>query len=40
LAPGDDIWHERLEKFVIDIKQDGRLNLAAQRHNLKPILAQ
>ena len=40
IAPGDDIWHARLEKFVIDIKQDGRLNLAAQRHNLKPILAQ
>lgn len=40
MTPGDDIWHARLEKFVSDIKQDGRLNAAAQRHNLKPILAQ
>ena len=39
LAKGDDRWHARLEKFVSDIKRDGRLQLAAQRHQLELILA-
>ncbi len=39
LAPGDDAWYNRLEKFVSDIKRDGRLQAAAKRHQLEPILA-
>jgi ABC-type amino acid transport substrate-binding protein len=39
LKPGDDAWHTRLEKFVSDIKQDGRLMTAAKRHKLDPIVA-
>ena len=39
MTPGDDIWYERLEKFVRDIKRDGRLQAAARQHHLEPILA-
>ncbi|OIP18888.1 MAG: amino acid ABC transporter substrate-binding protein [Comamonadaceae bacterium CG_4_9_14_3_um_filter_60_33] len=39
MAPGDDVWHERMEKFVRGIKQDGRLQAAARQHQLEPILA-
>ncbi|OIN94147.1 MAG: amino acid ABC transporter substrate-binding protein [Comamonadaceae bacterium CG1_02_60_18] len=39
LAPGDDVWHARLDKFVADVKADGRLQAAAKRHQLEPILA-
>ncbi|NCP39603.1 MAG: amino acid ABC transporter substrate-binding protein [Rhodoferax sp.] len=38
MAPGDDVWHTRLEKFVTDVKRDGRLQTAAKRHQLEPIL--
>jgi ABC-type amino acid transport substrate-binding protein len=38
MAPGDEAWHARLEKFVSDVKRDGRLLTAAQRHHLEPIL--
>lgn len=39
MVPGDDIWHARLEKFVADIKRDGRLLAAAKRYRLDPIVA-
>lgn len=38
LWPGDDVWYRRLERFVSDIKADGRLLAAARRHNLEAIL--
>lgn len=38
MKPGDDAWHARLERFVADIKQDGRLLAAARRHKLDPIV--
>ena len=39
INPGDDVWHARLERFVSDIKHDGRLMDAAKRHKLEPIVA-
>jgi len=39
VQPGDDEWHARLERFVSDIKRDGRLMSAAKRHKLDPIVA-
>lgn len=36
---GDDIWHARMERFVSDVKRDGRLMVAAKRHKLEPIVA-
>ena len=39
VKPGDDAWHARLERFVGDVKRDGRLLEAAKRHKLDPILA-
>jgi len=39
LEPGDDVWHARLERFVSDVKRDGRLRAAARRHQLEPIVA-
>lgn len=38
VRPGDDAWHERLERFMRDIKRDGRLMSAARRHKLDPIV--
>lgn len=38
LRPGDDPWHARLERFVAQVKQDGRLLAAARRHGLAPIV--
>jgi len=38
IKPGDDIWFERVEAFVQQVKQDGRLRTAAQKHKLTPIL--
>ncbi len=38
LKPGDDVWHARMERFVNDIKRDGRLMTAAKRHKLDPIV--
>jgi ABC-type amino acid transport substrate-binding protein len=39
MKPGDDAWHARLERFVADVKRDGRLLAAAKRHQLEPIVA-
>lgn len=39
MKPGDDAWHARLEKFVADIKRDGRLLASAKLHGLSPIVA-
>ena len=39
MKPGDDGWHARLERFVSDIKRDGRLLASAKQHNLSPIVA-
>jgi cyclohexadienyl dehydratase len=38
MQPGDDVWYARLERFVGDVKRDGRLASAAQRHKLLPII--
>ncbi|MFT3849503.1 MAG: ABC transporter substrate-binding protein [Propionivibrio sp.] len=38
MAKGDDAWHARIERFVADIKRDGRLKNAAKRCKLEPIL--
>jgi len=38
IRPGDDRWHARLERFVAEIKADGRLRAAAQRNDLLPIM--
>ena len=38
IKPGDDIWHARLERFVSDIKRDGRLLTAAKRYQLEAIV--
>jgi ABC-type amino acid transport substrate-binding protein len=38
VAPGDDSWLERIDKFVTDIKRDGRLLNAAKAFKLDPIL--
>ena len=34
----DDIWYQRMERFVRDVKRDGRLLAAAKRHKLEPIV--
>ncbi len=39
LKPGDDPWFARVERFVAEVKRDGRLREAARRHNLEAILA-
>jgi len=38
MAPGDEKWALRLEKFVRDIKKDGRLMKSALRYKLNPIV--
>lgn len=38
MQQGDDRWHARLERFMVDIKRDGRLQAAAVRHKLEPIV--
>ena len=37
VKPGDERWYARVERFVADIKRDGRLRAAAQLHKLDPI---
>jgi ABC-type amino acid transport substrate-binding protein len=37
IAPGDERWLARLDRFVADIKRDGRLLAAARRHRLEAI---
>ena len=39
LAQGDAPWLARIERFVTDIKRDGRLREAARRHKLEPIVS-
>jgi ABC-type amino acid transport substrate-binding protein len=36
---GDNAWYARVERFMSDIKRDGRLMAAARRHKLDPIVA-
>ena len=38
MAPGDDQFYERVEKFLADIKRDGRLLQYAKRYGLDPIV--
>lgn len=38
VQPGDDTWYARLERFVADIKRDGRLLDSARRHQLDAIV--
>jgi hypothetical protein len=40
VAPGDDAWLARIDKFVADIKRDGRLLNAARAFKLEPIIIQ
>ncbi len=37
VAPGDDAWLARVDRFVADIKRDGRLLDAARAAKLEPI---
>ncbi len=39
MKPGDDTWYARIERFMSDIKRDGRLLDAARRHKLDAIVA-
>lgn len=39
VAPGDAAWLERVNAFVAAIKADGRLETAAARYKLTPIVA-
>lgn len=39
VKPGDDEWLRQVNKFVNDIKRDGRLNEAAKRYGLSEIVA-
>jgi cyclohexadienyl dehydratase len=38
VKPGDDAWFQRVDRFVSDVKRDGRLMAAARRHQLEPIV--
>jgi cyclohexadienyl dehydratase len=38
VAPGDDRWLARVDRFVADIKRDGRLLSAARASKLEPIV--
>lgn len=37
VAPGDEEWLSRIDRFVADIQRDGRLLAAARRHRLDAI---
>lgn len=39
MQQGDPAWHDRLERFVRDIKQDGRLMRAAKHNKLDAIVS-
>ena len=39
MLPGDDAWHARIERFVADVKRDGRLRAAARRNQLEAIVS-
>lgn len=38
VAPDDETWLRRVDRFVVDIRKDGRLLAAARRHQLDPIV--
>jgi ABC-type amino acid transport substrate-binding protein len=38
VAPGDDAWLARVDRFVADVKRDGRLLAAARAFKLEPIV--
>ncbi|MTW20260.1 ABC transporter substrate-binding protein [Allochromatium palmeri] len=38
MAPGNDAFHARVERFIRAVKTDGRLLDAARRHGLEPIV--
>ena len=38
MLPGDDAWHARVERFVGDVKRDGRLLDSAKRYGLEAIV--
>ena len=38
MKPGDDAWYARVERFMSDIRRDGRLVASAGRHKLDPIV--
>ena len=38
VKPGDDAWLATVDEFVLRIKRDGRLEAAARRHGLGPIV--
>jgi ABC-type amino acid transport substrate-binding protein len=38
VAPGDDAWLARVDRFVSDVKKDGRLLAAARANQLEPIV--
>jgi cyclohexadienyl dehydratase len=38
VAPGDEKWALRMEQFVRDVQQDGRLMKATTRYKLNPIV--
>jgi cyclohexadienyl dehydratase len=38
VKPGDDEWFTQLDAFVVRIQRDGRLQAAAARHSLLPIV--
>lgn len=37
MQQGDDIWHQRIERFMQKAKQNGQLMAAIKRHKLDPI---
>ena len=37
VKPGDDRWYARIERFMSDVKRDGRLAAATRRHKLELI---
>ncbi|WP_247876917.1 ABC transporter substrate-binding protein [Azospirillum brasilense] len=39
VAPGDPLWLDRVNRFVDAVKRDGRLETAAARFRLTPIVA-
>lgn len=38
VAPGDDAWLARVDRFVAEMKKDGRLLAAARANQLEPIV--
>jgi len=38
MRPGDDRWHARVEQYLQQVRRNGELKAAAQRHDLLPIV--